>query len=98
MKMLDKTSNQTEFRTQMRSRKVATARHCRRGPACAYPAIRGGWPTGARKQSGLALPSFAAASDRLTIARVHAKIQVCPIAASIWAQAIPVGGAGLRAT
>jgi hypothetical protein len=37
----------------MRSRKLATARHCRRGP-CAYPAIRDGWPLGARKQSGLA--------------------------------------------
>jgi hypothetical protein len=36
----------------MRSRKVATARHYRRGPACAYPAIRDGWPAGARKQSG----------------------------------------------
>ena len=29
----------------MTSRKVATARRCRVGPACAYPAIRGGWPT-----------------------------------------------------
>ena len=48
-------SNQTALRTpQMRSRKVATARRCRRGPACVYPAIRDGWPTGARKQSGLA--------------------------------------------
>jgi hypothetical protein len=36
-------------RTQTRSRKVATARHCRRGPACAYPVIRDGWPAGARK-------------------------------------------------
>jgi len=27
----------------MRSRKVATARHCRRGP-CVYRAIRDGWP------------------------------------------------------
>jgi type 1 fimbriae regulatory protein FimE len=28
----------------MRSRKIATARHSRRGPTCAYPAIRDGWP------------------------------------------------------
>ena len=50
--MLDKRlNNQTELRSQMRSRKVATARHCRRAPACAYPAIRDGWPAGARKQS-----------------------------------------------
>src|SRR5262249_39984643 len=41
-----KLSNQTELRTQVRSRKVATARHCRRVPACVYPAIRDGWPTG----------------------------------------------------
>src|SRR5262245_48053430 len=27
----------------MRSRKVATARHCRKGP-CVYRAIRDGWP------------------------------------------------------
>jgi hypothetical protein len=36
-------SNQTELRTQTRSRKIATARHCRRGPR-AYPAISDGWP------------------------------------------------------
>jgi len=41
-------SNQTGLRTKRR-RKVATARHCRRGPARAYPAIRDGWPAGARK-------------------------------------------------
>jgi hypothetical protein len=41
-------------RIQMRSRKLATARHCRRVPACVYPAIRDGWPAGARKQIGLA--------------------------------------------
>src|SRR6516162_8042679 len=27
----------------LREKRVATARHCRRGPACAYPAIRDGW-------------------------------------------------------
>src|SRR5262249_23987316 len=42
-------SNQIEFRTLMRSRKLATARLCRRGPARAYLAIRDGWPTDARK-------------------------------------------------
>jgi len=31
-------SNQTELRNQTRSQKIATARHCRRGPR-AYPAI-----------------------------------------------------------
>jgi hypothetical protein len=39
--------NRTARQSQMRSQKVATVRHCRRGPACAYPAIRDGWPTGA---------------------------------------------------
>jgi hypothetical protein len=69
MKMLDKTEQSDRASNpQMRSRKVATARHCRKGPACAYPAIRDGWPAGARKQRGLALPSFVAASDCLTIA------------------------------
>jgi hypothetical protein len=38
----------------MRSRKLATARHCRRVLARVYPAIRDGWPAGARKQIGLA--------------------------------------------
>ena len=38
----------------MRSRKVATALPCRRGPACVYRAIRDGWQAGAGKQSGLA--------------------------------------------
>jgi hypothetical protein len=33
----------------MRNRKIAIARHCRRGPASVYPAIRDGWPAGARK-------------------------------------------------
>jgi hypothetical protein len=33
----------------MRSRKVATARHCRTGPTRASPVIRDGWPAGARK-------------------------------------------------
>jgi len=37
----------------MRSRKVATARHCRRGLTCAYPAIRDGWLPGARKLKSL---------------------------------------------
>jgi hypothetical protein len=50
MKMLDKTEQSDRIRTQTRSRKVAIARHCLRGPACAYPAIRDGWPAGARKQ------------------------------------------------
>jgi hypothetical protein len=27
----------------MRGRKIVTARHCRRDPACAYLAIRDGW-------------------------------------------------------
>ena len=36
----------------MTSRKVATARHCRVGPACAYPAIRGGWPTALVSKAG----------------------------------------------
>jgi hypothetical protein len=36
-------SNQTVLQTRMRSRKIAIARHCRRGLACAYPAIRDGW-------------------------------------------------------
>jgi len=36
-------SNQTVLQTRMRSRRIAIARHCRRGPACAYPAIRDGW-------------------------------------------------------
>src|SRR5262249_42167045 len=31
----------------MRSRKIATARHCRKGPTCVYPAIRDGWRAGA---------------------------------------------------
>jgi hypothetical protein len=35
-------SNQTVLQTRMRSRKIAIARHCRRGPACAYRAIRDG--------------------------------------------------------
>jgi hypothetical protein len=47
-------SNQTELRTQMSSRKIATAQHCRRGQASVYPATRDGWPAGARKQSGRA--------------------------------------------
>jgi hypothetical protein len=38
----------------MRSPKIVTARHCRRVPACIYPAIRDGWPAGTRKQSGRA--------------------------------------------
>src|SRR5919201_6022093 len=38
----------------MRSRKVAIARHCRKGPAHAYPAIRDGWPAGTRKQAPFA--------------------------------------------
>src|SRR5258708_20996250 len=29
--------------TRVRSRKIATARHCRRGPACVYPVIRDGF-------------------------------------------------------
>src|SRR5262249_30075652 len=37
-------NNQTKLRNQMRRRTVATARHCRRGPARAYLAIRDGWP------------------------------------------------------
>jgi hypothetical protein len=28
---------------RMRSRKIVTARHCRRDPACVFPAIRDGW-------------------------------------------------------
>jgi hypothetical protein len=36
----------------MTSRKVATARRCRVGPACAYPAIRGGWPTALVSKAG----------------------------------------------
>src|SRR5262249_27239706 len=31
--------------TRMRSRKIATARPCRRDRACVYPAIRDGWRT-----------------------------------------------------
>src|SRR5438105_2011127 len=58
-------NNQMVLRTQMGSRKFATARHCRRDPARAYPAIRDGWPAGARSLafrpfacclSGLGLP------------------------------------------
>ena len=35
-------SNQTVPQTRMRSRRIATARHCRRDRACVYPAIRDG--------------------------------------------------------
>jgi hypothetical protein len=35
----------------MRGRKIVTARHCRRVPACVYPAIRDGWPVGAIRQT-----------------------------------------------
>src|SRR5215470_4015540 len=41
-------------RSKRRSRNLATVRHCRRVPACVYPAIRDGWPADARKQIGLA--------------------------------------------
>jgi hypothetical protein len=44
MKMLDRIEQSDRLRIERRSRKVATARHCRRGPACAYPATRDGWP------------------------------------------------------
>jgi len=47
-------SSFASLRTQMRSRKIATARHCRRVSACVYRAIRDGLPACARKQSGLA--------------------------------------------
>src|SRR5262249_47141265 len=35
-------TNQTVLQVRMRSRKIATARHCRKGPTCVYPAIRDG--------------------------------------------------------
>jgi hypothetical protein len=44
-------SNQTVPQTRMRSRKIATARHCRRD-RCVYPAIRDGWR--ARRAAGRA--------------------------------------------
>jgi hypothetical protein len=48
----DDTTRKTEQSDQASSPnekpESATARHCPRGPACAYPAIRDGWPAGAR--------------------------------------------------
>ena len=65
--MLDKTEQSDRASNPNEKPESCYARHCRRGPACAYPAIRDGWPAGVRKQSGLALLSFAAASDCRTI-------------------------------
>jgi len=39
--------NQTVLQARMKSRKIATARHCRKGPTCVYPAICDGWRAGA---------------------------------------------------
>jgi hypothetical protein len=67
----------------MRSRKVATARHCRRGLARAYPVVRDGQPAGARKQSGLAAQIVSELSnkkhkhfvDKLLLADVCASLE-----------------------
>jgi len=32
------------LQARMRNWKIATAQHCRKDPACVYPAIRDGWP------------------------------------------------------
>jgi len=39
----NKTEQSDRPQPRMRSRKIATARHCRRDQACVYPAIRDGW-------------------------------------------------------
>ena len=45
MTMLDKTEQSDRPKPpNEKGRKVATARHCRRDPACAYRAIPDGWP------------------------------------------------------
>src|SRR5262245_27666065 len=54
----------------MRSRKVATARHCRRGPACAYPAIRDGWP-GRPPPVIRETSQFHAQNDSLSLSPAH---------------------------
>jgi hypothetical protein len=66
-------SNQTVLQTRMRSRKIAIARHCRRGRACAYPAIRDGWPAIAR--TGFGCPKNAIRVDSL-VYREGAKLHI----------------------
>src|SRR5262245_19448143 len=87
----------------MRSRKVATARHCRRGP-CVYRAIRDGWPCPVIREKS----QSRAQNDSLSLSPAHDStifIYTCePWAAlcfgrpifgpkrMIFAPIIPVGG------
>jgi hypothetical protein len=54
----------------MRSRKVATARHCRKGPGRAYPAIRYGW-LGRPPLVILETAQFRAQNDSLSLSPAH---------------------------
>jgi hypothetical protein len=47
-------TNLTVLQVRMRNRKIVTARHCRTGPTCVYPAIHDGWRAGARNKAARA--------------------------------------------
>ena len=66
MKMVDKTEQSDRAANPNGSRKVATARHCRRGP-CVYRAIRDGWPCPVIREKS----QSRAQNDSLSLSSAH---------------------------